>query len=1329
MQYQKGLKDSIKKLINLGILLEASELIKQYQEIVAEDIEIYSMKAVIAILESRFADAETILQQGLNVDNVNPDLLYNLAYVYETQEKYQEAYSLFLKLSGYDNLGEYRDLVFEAIQRLRKFAVVETYKVGPKKKIVFFVKQGMDSFLGDIINVLSNDYKIKKVIVTQMSQIDQEMQWADICWFEWCDELVEYGSKQQLSKEKKIICRIHGYEVYGDLIVKPYWNNVDDLIIVAPHIRRMFEEGTKSLKKGNLRVHTVFCGINVERYPLNIKNKGYNLGYLGYINHKKNIPLTLDIFKKLHSIDNRYKLFLAGQFQDSRILAYLKYFTKEYNLYDSIFFDGWQDDKSKVKWFRKIDYMIISSIDEGLCFAAAEAMCSGIKPILHNCEGIKDHYDKNYIFDTLDEAVDMINSSEYNSESYRQFIFETYNFQNEISKIEEIMSIPKKTRDLKTNDEFDYKKYWDDRYNRGGTSGDGSYGILADFKAGVINKYLKDNNINSVIEFGCGDGNQLGLIDYKDYLGVDISSEAVKRCRKKYRGEKNKKFSIYKPGAKSLKNLSCDLVVCLDVLYHIIDENDFINTLNDIFTISAKHIIVYTILEKPKIQLSEHLIFRDIEEYKQIYKEYDIKEIIKQKYKEESMADFVIFEKKDTHTLETPMPLVQYSVNNKSNTVEKETVQSANTFDYVTYWNNRLNPKFDIEGVGYIGLGKIYNKYMYQIRFDILNYIVGSFFPKGLRKKQVLELGPGIGLFTDYFYKQKASYKAIDIAERSVKELKGRYKNYTFTQGDLSNPALFQSNEYDLVFAADVLLHLTDEEKYKIAINNIARSLKETGYAILFDPITVVNASSPSPHVVIRNIEYIKKVCTENGLEVVEILPCSFFMNFPFDREIFPDGDKIENVFSMIQRYFGSENSEKDKEIVAQCLSVFEKLCLIKFQLSLSQKVVILKKTSNKYEAKLSINKVWDVKSVSKEFSIAKKKFSGLLQNPDLAGLDKLLYEFITTDLELAQDSAVIKLDYLQQNNENFIPFDSKYVDNYDFMCGYKILIGRKEKVTSNLEMIEFIVENSAKRKLLFLNIWYDLTKEQVTLPSYLLNSSNSSLISEAIVTVLDINVDYVNNIGGFIFDEDIKRDIAKNSLAYNWERGIPATQFLHARALLTVIERYKFAGAQLKFGDIILDAASGFGYGAAYMSRFCDKVYALDIAQDNIDFAKSSYQLPNVIWQNGDVTQLPYDDHYFDAYISFETMEHLPLDIVELYFTEAVRVLKKGGKMIISTPNRDMRMHVNNPFHIKEYSFPEFDTILRKYFSIAEYFSVVNYKVLQGFKENAFDMLAVCIK
>ncbi|MGD9858413.1 MAG: hypothetical protein AB7U20_26025 [Planctomycetaceae bacterium] len=53
--------------------------------------------------------------------------------------------------------------------------------------------------------------------------------------------------------------------------------------------------------------------------------------------------------------------------------------------------------------------------------------------------------------------------------------------------------------------------YWVRRYRKGRNSGGGSYGRLAEFKAQVLNDLVREHRIQTVIEFGCGDGNQLAL--------------------------------------------------------------------------------------------------------------------------------------------------------------------------------------------------------------------------------------------------------------------------------------------------------------------------------------------------------------------------------------------------------------------------------------------------------------------------------------------------------------------------------------------------------------------------------------------------------------------------------------------------------------------------------------------------------------------------------------------------------------------------------------------------------------------------------------------------
>lgn len=261
-------------------------------------------------------------------------------------------------------------------------------------------------------------------------------------------------------------------------------------------------------------------------------------------------------------------------------------------------------------------------------------------------------------------------------------------------------------------------------------------------------------------------------------------------------------------------------------------------------------------------------------------------------------------------------------------------------------------------------------------------------------------------------------------------------------------------------------------------------------------------------------------------------------------------------------------------------------------------------------------------------------------------------------------------------------------------------------------------------------NIWFDKSNGKLILPDYILKSKNKTKIEAFIYNVLSYNLKFNNNnIASFILDKAILNDIKENQLAYTWERGIPATPFMPALGYLKTMFRYNFAANFIEKDDVILDAACGFGYGSAYFSKLCKKVYALDIAKENIEFGRNTYSFDNIEWMEGDVTNLPFKNEKFDVYVSFETFEHLPLNILDKYLREAIRVVKKDGFFILSTPNKETRKNIHNPFHIKEYNFEELSSILGKYFKDIDYYSDIGNNIEKGFDDRANNFIVICRK
>ncbi len=194
---------------------------------------------------------------------------------------------------------------------------------------------------------------------------------------------------------------------------------------------------------------------------------------------------------------------------------------------------------------------------------------------------------------------------------------------------------------------FNSGEYWEERYAKNGNSGAGSYGRLAYFKADVLNKFVRDNKINSVIEFGVGDGNNLSLFKFNKYLGIDVSKTILVSVSKMFSSDNTKSF-IH---TDEFNNQHADLSLSLDVIYHLLEDEAFNKYMNNLFAAADKFVIIYASnKDEPLAQHVRHRKFTDwVNKNKPDWK---LQEIIGNKYPFDpkdpdntSFADFYIFKK------------------------------------------------------------------------------------------------------------------------------------------------------------------------------------------------------------------------------------------------------------------------------------------------------------------------------------------------------------------------------------------------------------------------------------------------------------------------------------------------------------------------------------------------------------------------------------------------------------------------------------------------------------------------------------------------------------
>ena len=200
---------------------------------------------------------------------------------------------------------------------------------------------------------------------------------------------------------------------------------------------------------------------------------------------------------------------------------------------------------------------------------------------------VKDCKFKKYI--NLIKSESNIYTKDY---TFLQRIFSMKN--RDQHKVMTILGIKFKFKNTRKNKEtegkFNSANYWCARYLNNGNSGAGSYGRLAQFKADVINSFVKENNVKSVIEYGFGDGNQLSLFNFEQYLGFDVSDKVVDICRQKF---KNYPDYVFK-NLKEYKGDKAELVLSLDVVYHLIEDEIFDSYMKRLFASADKFVIIYS---------------------------------------------------------------------------------------------------------------------------------------------------------------------------------------------------------------------------------------------------------------------------------------------------------------------------------------------------------------------------------------------------------------------------------------------------------------------------------------------------------------------------------------------------------------------------------------------------------------------------------------------------------------------------------------------------------------------------------------------------------------
>jgi SAM-dependent methyltransferase len=126
-----------------------------------------------------------------------------------------------------------------------------------------------------------------------------------------------------------------------------------------------------------------------------------------------------------------------------------------------------------------------------------------------------------------------------------------------------------------------------------------------------------------------------------------------------------------------------------------------------------------------------------------------------------------------------------------------------------------------------------------------------------------------------------------------------------------------------------------------------------------------------------------------------------------------------------------------------------------------------------------------------------------------------------------------------------------------------------------------------------------------------------------------------------------------------------------------------------------VLEAGSGEGYGADLIADVARTVIGLDYDESAVAHVQARY--PRVDMRHGNLAELPLPSASVDVVVNFQVIEHL-WDQGQ-FVAECARVLRPGGVLLMSTPNRitfspGLDTPVN-PFHTRELNADELTELL----------------------------------
>ncbi len=312
--------------------------------------------------------------------------------------------------------------------------------------ITFICRRGYDHFAQPILKELEKKYRIQYLYMNHKSEYWHFLVRGKVIWVEWANKFALTASRKRW-KNRRLIIRLHRFEINSNFMNKITWANVDKLIFVNEHFEKEFKEKINS----EVETITIPNAVEIASFPYLPHLYGKSICAYGFgFNPVKGYDQLIKMFSELVKRDNGFHLTIMGTItnQDTSIrhLREIKDQIIGSGLSDKITVierrgvDSLVEDRENVVSFlRNHDIIMSYSHIESFHYSFAEGMLCGLEGFYnmwHN--SLIRNYWRNWGYESEVELIDGIikwsNLSQLEKESKakenREYIIN--NFSSEI---------------------------------------------------------------------------------------------------------------------------------------------------------------------------------------------------------------------------------------------------------------------------------------------------------------------------------------------------------------------------------------------------------------------------------------------------------------------------------------------------------------------------------------------------------------------------------------------------------------------------------------------------------------------------------------------------------------------------------------------------------------------------------------------------------------------------------------------------------------------------------------------------------------------------------